>query len=43
MKKTTGIIILHICTKNHDYMMYGSWDMVCDGQMDEWTDGKSDI
>ena len=31
MKKTTGdIIILHMCTKNYDQMMYGSWDMVCD-------------
>ena len=20
------IIILHMCTKNHDHMMYGSWD-----------------
>ena len=44
------IIILHMCTKNYDQMMYGSWDMdaiVRDGQMD-WrtdrrTDGKSDI
>ena len=31
MKKTPGdIIILHMCTKNYDQMMYGSWDMVCD-------------
>ena len=31
-KKTPGdIIILHVCTKNYDQMMYGSWDMVCDG------------
>ena len=30
-KKTLGnIIILHICTKNYDQIMYGSWDMVCD-------------
>ena len=30
-KKTPGdIIILHMCTKNYDQMMYGSWDMVCD-------------
>ena len=29
--KTPGdIIILHKCTKNHDYMLYCSWDMVCD-------------
>ena len=33
---TPGIIILHMCTKNYDHMMYGSWDMVRDGH----TDGK---
>ena len=28
-KKTPGdIIILYMCTKNNDHMMYGSWDMV---------------
>ena len=27
MKKIAGdIIILHICTKNHNHMRYGSWD-----------------
>ena len=32
MKKTPGdIIILHNCTKNHDHMLYCSWDMVRDG------------
>ena len=32
MKKLLGnIIILHICTKNYDQMIYGSWDMVGDG------------
>ena len=32
MKKITGdIIILHMCTKNHNHM-YGSWDMECDRQ-----------
>ena len=32
MKKMPGdIIILHMCTKNYDHMMYGSWDMVRDG------------
>ena len=37
MKKTAGdIIILHKCTKNYDKMVYGSWDMLCDG----WTDGR---
>ena len=31
IKKTPGdIIILHMCTKNYDQMMYGSWDMVHD-------------
>ena len=40
MKKNAGdIIILHICTKNHDHMMYDSWDMVRKRQ----TDWKSDI
>ena len=34
-KKTPGnIIILHMCTKNNDQMMYGSWDMV----HNRWTD-----
>ena len=23
-------IILHKCTKNHDHLLYWSWDMVCD-------------
>ena len=31
MKKTPGdIIILHKCTKNHNHMLYHSWDKVCD-------------
>ena len=31
MKKTFGdIIILHKCTKNHDHMLYCSWDMAHD-------------
>ena len=31
MKEKPGdIIILHKCTKNHDHMLYCSWDMVCD-------------
>ena len=39
MKKTPGdIIILHMCTKNYDYMMYGSWDMV----RDRWTDWQTE-
>ena len=44
MKKAHGdIIILHMCTKNDDHMMYRSWDMVRDRWTDEQTDGKSDI
>ena len=32
MNKTTGDnIILHKCTKNHDQMVYCSWDMAHDG------------
>ena len=31
MKKSSGdVIILHMCSKNHDHMMYASWDMECD-------------
>ena len=29
-KKPGDIIILHKCTKNHDHMLYCSWDMVHD-------------
>ena len=28
--KTPGDIILHKCAKNHDYMLYCSWDMARD-------------
>ena len=31
LKKTPGDIILHKCTKNHDHMLYCSWDMARDG------------
>ena len=31
-KKLEDIIILHLCTKNEDHMMYGSWDMERDRQ-----------
>ena len=32
MKKTPrDIIILHMCTINNNHIMYGSWDMKCDG------------
>ena len=40
MKKTPGdISILHIFTKNDNYMMYGSWDTECNGQnfLSFWT------
>ena len=46
MKEKPGnIIILHMCTKKYDQMMYGSWDMVRDGdrRTDGATDGKCDI
>ena len=34
MKKLAGdIIILHMCTKNHHHMMYGSWDTEWDRQI----------
>ena len=43
IKKTPGdIIILHMCTKNNDRMMYGSWNMVRDRRTDGWTDGQAD-
>ena len=33
MKKFPGdIIILHMCNKNHNHMIYGSWDMEWDRQ-----------
>ena len=40
LKKTPcDIIILHICTINDNHMMYGSWDIVRDGQnfLKFWT------
>ena len=40
LKKTSGdIIILHRCTINDSHMMYGSWDIGCDGQifLSFWT------
>ena len=40
IKKTTGdIILLHTCTKNQDQIMYGSRDMLRDGQTDGQMDG----
>ena len=30
MKKESGdVIIFHLCTKNHDQIMYASWDVEC--------------
>ena len=28
-RRTGDVIIIHMCTKNHDHMMYASWDMEC--------------
>ena len=38
MKKTPEDIILHMCTKNYDQMVYRSWDMVCN----RWTNGQTE-
>ena len=41
MKKALGgIIILHMCSKNYDQMIYGSGDVVRDGWMERWMDGQ---
>ena len=41
MKKAPGdIIILHMCIKSYDQMMYSSWEMVRDGRTDGRTDGR---
>ena len=33
MSKALGdIIVLHMCTINHNHMMYSSWNIECDGQ-----------
>ena len=43
-EKPGDTIILHMCTKNYDQIiMCCFWDMVCNGWMDRWTDGKSNI
>ena len=39
-KNLRDILILHMCTKTYDQMMYGSWDMVHNRQMDGQTDGR---
>ena len=33
MKKFAGDIIIHMCTKNHNHMIYGSWNMEWDRQI----------
>ena len=39
INKTPGdILILHICAKNYDQMIYISWDMVRDRRTDRWTE-----
>ena len=44
IKKTpVDITILHMCTKNYEHMMYGSWEMLHNRQMNRQMDGKSDI
>ena len=35
-------IILHMCTKNYDQMIYSSWDPVRDGWTERQTDGWKD-
>ena len=43
MKEMPGdIIILHMCTKTYDQIMYGSWDMVPEGQTDGQTARQTD-
>ena len=31
-----------MCTKNYGQMMYGSWDMLRDGETDGRVDGRTD-
>ena len=40
-KMPEEIIILHMCAKTYDQVMYGSWDMVSDRQT-EGSDGRTD-
>ena len=38
-EKSSGyIFILHMCTKNYDQIIYGSWDMLFDRRMDGRTE-----
>ena len=34
-KPFRGVIILHMCTENHDYMIYAFWDVKC-GRINVW-------
>ena len=43
MKKTPRyIIILHMCIKNYDQMIYRSWDIMHDRQTNRQTDRQTD-
>ena len=42
MEKRPGDIILHMCAKNYDQMMYSSSDMVHNRQTDRQTDKLTD-
>ena len=33
MEAMPGDVILQKCTKNHDHILYCSWDMACDGRI----------
>ena len=37
-KMPRDIIILYMCTKNYHQMIYDSWELLCNGQTDRWTD-----
>ena len=41
-KRPGDIIILHMCAKNYDHMMYGSSDMVRNRWTNRWTDRQTD-
>ena len=41
-KAPEDIIILHMCLKNYDKMLFGSWDMVRNRRTDGQTDGRTE-
>ena len=43
MEKRPGDIILHMCAKNYDQMMYSSSDMVHNRQTDRQTDRHREV